>query len=124
VPRRASVAALIVLAATAVLTSGCGGSSEAPTLQGRLLSVADLPAGWSAAPANPHSVQTNAPCLSGLPANPKGWTYATAGFVEGTSIPALGEVLATGPQAQQMWQNLARALARCRTATLTLPGWK
>ena len=123
-PRRARAAALIVLAATAVLTSGCGGSSEASALQGRLLSVADLPAGWSAAPANPHGVQTNAPCLSGLPANPKGWAYATAGFVEGTSIPALSEVLAAGPQAQQMWQNLARALARCRTATLTIAGTK
>ena len=54
VPRRARGAALIVLAAMAVLTSGCGGSSEASALQGRLLSVADLPAGWSAAPANPH----------------------------------------------------------------------
>ena len=124
VPRRAQVVALAVLTMTAVLTSGCGGSSEASTLQGRLLSVADLPAGWSAAPTNPQSVQTNAPCLSSLPTNPNGWTYAIAGFVQGTSIPTVGEVLATGPQAQQRWQSLDQALARCRTATITIAGKK
>jgi pimeloyl-ACP methyl ester carboxylesterase len=123
-PARGWVIALAVVTTTAGLTSGCGGNSTAGALQDRLLSVADLPAGWSAAPSNPQGVQTNASCLSGLPANPKGWTYATAGFVEGTSIPALGEVLATGPQAQPMWQHLARALARCRTATLTIAGTK
>lgn len=124
VPRRAWFVALVVLAMTALLTSGCGGSSEASTLQGRLLSVADLPAGWSAAPANPKLVQTNAPCLSSLPANPNGWTYQVAGFVEGTSVPTLAEVLAAGPRVQQRWQSLSRALARCRTATITIAGTK
>ena len=123
-PARAWVVALAVLTATAGLTSGCGGNSTAATLQDRLLSVADLPAGWSAAPANPRSVQTNAPCLSSLPANSKGWTYAAAGFVQGTAIPTLCEVLATGPQAQQRWQSLSRALAHCRTATITIAGKK
>ena len=123
-PRRAWAAALAVLTATAALTSGCGGNSAATALHDRLLSVADLPAGWSAAPANPERVQTNTPCLSGLPASPRGWTYATAGFVEGTSIPTLGEVLATGPQVQRRWQSLSLALAHCRTATITIAGRK
>ena len=117
------VVALVVLMMTAVLTSGCGGpstASAAGTPRGRLLSVADLPAGWSAVPA----VQASVPCLLGLPANPKGYTYARAAFVEGTALPSLSEVLATGPQAQQMWQNLARAMARCRTATFTTAGEK
>jgi pimeloyl-ACP methyl ester carboxylesterase len=123
-PRRAWVVALVVLPMTAALASGCGGNSEAATLQGRLLSVADLPAGWSGVPVNPKSVQTNAPCLSSLPANPKGWTYQVAAFVEGTSVPALSEVLAVGPRVQQRWQSLSRALARCRTATITIGGRK
>jgi pimeloyl-ACP methyl ester carboxylesterase len=106
----------------AVLASGCGGNSTAAALHDRLLAVSDLPAGWSAVPANPDTVKTSAPCLSSLAASPKGWTYQVAAFVEGTAIPTLSEVLVTGPQLRQRWQSLARALARCRTATLILDG--
>jgi len=44
--------------------------------------------------------------------------------VQGTSIPSLGEVLATGPQAQRQWQSLNSAMARCQTATITVAGQK
>jgi pimeloyl-ACP methyl ester carboxylesterase len=122
---RVSVAAgSVVLAAAALLTTGCGGSGTGDSAQSRLLSAADLPAGWSATPVHPKDIQASAPCLSGLPADPKGFTYAAAAFVEGTSIPSLGEVLATGPQAQPMWQSLDSSLARCQTATLTVAGDK
>lgn len=69
-------------------------------------------------------MQATAPCLSGLPARPKGFSYAVAGFVQGTAIPALGEALATGPGAQRQWRDLSRALAGCRTATITVAGKK
>ncbi len=120
---RAWVIALAVFTA-AGLTSGCGGNSTASTLQDHLLSASDLPGGWSAAPINPASVQTNAPCLSGLPANSTGFTHAAAGFVQGTAIPTLGEVLATGPQAKPRWRSLSRALTQCHTATITIGGKK
>ena len=123
-PARAWVIVLAVFTAAAGLTSGCGGNSTVSTLQDHLLSVPDLPAGWSSAPVNPTSVRTNAPCLSGLPANSRGFTYAEAGFVQGTAIPNLGEVLATGPQAKPRWRSLSRALAHCHTATITIAGKK
>ena len=44
--------------------------------------------------------------------------------MQGTSIPSLGEVLATGPQAQRQWQSLNSAMARCQTATITVAGQK
>ena len=113
-----------ILAAAALLTTGCGGSGGGDTAQSRLLSAADLPAGWSATPVTQKAVQTSAPCLSGLGANHQGYTYASAAFVQGTSIPSLGEVLAAGPQAQRQWQSLGSALARCRTATITVGGVK
>ncbi len=122
-PARAWVIALAVFTA-AGLASGCGGSSTASMLQDHLLSASDLPAGWSPAPVNPKSVQANAPCLSGLPANSAGFTYAAAGFVQGTAIPSLSEVLATGPQAKPRWRSLSRALAHCHTATITIAGKK
>jgi pimeloyl-ACP methyl ester carboxylesterase len=114
--------ASVFLASVALLTTGCGGSGAGNTPQSRLLSAADLPAGWSATPVDQKTVQTSAPCLSGLPASPKGFTYADTAFVQGPSIPTLGEVLATGPQAQREWQSLDSALARCRTATITVAG--
>ena len=124
-PWRVSLAAgSVILAAATLLTTGCGGSGAGDTAQGRLLAAADLPAGWSAAPVHPKDVQTSAPCLSALPQSPKGYTYATAAFVQGTSIPSLGEVLATGPQAQRQWQSLDGALARCQAATITVAGVK
>lgn len=109
----------------AVLVAGCGGSSTASLLQSRLLSVADLPAGWSAVAvsASPAKV-TDTPCLAHLAKNPKGWSYQTAGFVEGKSIPNLGEVLATGAPVGQVWDRFDTALASCRSALLQLGNTK
>jgi pimeloyl-ACP methyl ester carboxylesterase len=118
------MAAPAILAAAALLTTGCGGSGAGNTAQSRLLSAADLPAGWSATPVSQKDVQASAPCLSGLAVNHQGYTYASAAFVQGTSIPSLGEVLATGPQAQRQWQSLNSAMARCQTATITVAGEK
>jgi pimeloyl-ACP methyl ester carboxylesterase len=105
----------------AVLVSGCGAGSTASRLQSRLLSVADLPAGWSsvAVAASPVKV-TSTPCFAHLAENPKGWSYQAAAFVEGKSIPNVGEVLATGARVQQVWDRFERALASCRSAMLQL----
>lgn len=62
------------------------------------------------------------PCLSGLSTEHSGWTDAVASFVEGTAIPIVGEVLATGPETRQRWRALGRALAGCRAATLDISG--
>jgi pimeloyl-ACP methyl ester carboxylesterase len=113
------------------VVSACGGSAirsvtlqggpiRSVTLQDRLLSAGDLPAGWSSAPTNPTSAQASVPCLASLGTMPVGWTYADAGFVEGTAIPNVGEVLASGAAVRQHWQALARALASCRSATFTI----
>jgi pimeloyl-ACP methyl ester carboxylesterase len=116
----------LVLATIALSLSGCGGSSPASALQRRLLAVRDLPAGWSAVPASTSkNLQlTDTPCLSGLAAHPKGVTDASAAFVQGTSIPSLGEVLVQGPQAHATWRRLERALALCRAATIRIGATK
>ena len=124
--RRSTVALTIfLLVLTAILVPGCGGSSAAGQLRSRLLSVADLPASWSSSAASNDTVKlTNTPCLAGLATNPKGWSYQTAGFVEGRSIPNVGEVLATGARVEQAWKMFDHALAACRSATLVLAGTK
>ena len=137
VRRGRATAVIVALAAglLAGLVSGCGGSpsqsvtlqggtSQSATLQGRLLSAGDLPAGWAAQPVNLNSFQASVPCLANLSAKPTGWTYADTSFVEGVSIPNIGEVLASGPAVRTRWQALARALASCRSATFTIAGKK
>lgn len=63
---------------------------------------------------------TDTPCLAKLARKPEGWTYETASFVDGESIPNVGEVLATGAQVSGTWARFDHALTRCRTATLQL----
>ena len=109
----------------ALLVCGCGGSSTASRLQSRLLSVADLPAGWSAVAVSASRVKvTDTPCLAHIAKNPKGWSHQAAAFVEGKSIPNLGEVLAAGARVGQVWDRFATALASCRSALLQLGNTK
>jgi pimeloyl-ACP methyl ester carboxylesterase len=122
--QRRALALMLLLALTAVTVSGCGGSSTAGRLRSRLLSAADLPAGWSSAGTGNSAKLTNTSCLSGLVGNHKGLTYQTAGFVEGKSIPNVAEVLATGTQVGQVWKRVGAALAGCHAATLVLDGAK
>ncbi len=119
---RAIALLLALLVSIAALVSGCGENSTAARLHGRLLAVGDLPAGWSAVATSSNTAPqvANTPCLAGLGKHPNGWSYRTAAFVEGKSIPNLGEVLAAGPRVGQVWSRFERALAGCRSATLLL----
>ncbi|HTW99500.1 MAG TPA: alpha/beta hydrolase, partial [Acidimicrobiales bacterium] len=130
---RRGAAAGVVLALGVLGTAGWGGTSQAATsgtsLRGRLLSVDDLPAGWSASrltSAVGDQLTTSAcgaalvALLSppGLSKDTLGPTYETARFVEGAGVPSLTEALASGPQAEQAWQRLDTVLAGCTGATL------
>lgn len=115
---------LVVLAAVLAFGSGCGGTNPTSGLHRRLLAVADLPAGWSTAPTTGATTPkvSNTPCLSNLSSHPKGWQYTSAAFVEGSSIPNFGEVLAQGTGVRPAWRRLGAALDRCREATLHVGG--
>lgn len=101
--RSQAIAALLVVASAGGLLSGCGGQSSSARLRSRLLSVSDLPAGWSVAGTGSSTRPrlTDTPCLAEVAKRPPGWSYQTAAFVEGKSIPNLGEVLATGTRVGQ-----------------------
>ena len=119
---------MVALAAAALAASGCGGGpSTAARLHDDLLTVSDLPAGWSAVPTTGPTapkLTTSAPCLSGASAITKSWKHEVASFVQGSSIPTFVEVLAAGPNADRAWQRLAVAVASCRSATLDFAGAK
>jgi len=118
-----SVAAA-VLAGAGLFAAGCGGGpppSAASLLKARLLSVSDLPAGWSSVAVKAASAPS-ASCLAGLPENSSGLTSATASYVQGSAVPSFGEVLATGTQAAARWARLDQTMAACHSATLTVAG--
>ncbi|HTT90954.1 MAG TPA: alpha/beta hydrolase [Acidimicrobiales bacterium] len=142
--RRPGVMARVGLAAAALLATGLASASQAATLaatlRGHLLSAGDLPYGWSVAPVTSTKVQvTTSPCgealvavldpagvmsALGLAQSPLGPTYATASFIEGSGLPSLSEVLASGAQAEEAWQRLGATLAGCRAATFVYKGTK
>jgi pimeloyl-ACP methyl ester carboxylesterase len=125
--RRPRALARVAVAVAALMAAGCGTTSRDATLPSRLLSVADLPAGWSAPPAATKSAQaTTSPCGAILlavvspqsrPKSPLGPNDDSASFAEGAGIPGLHEVLASGRRAQEAWERSRTALAGCRTAT-------
>ena len=118
--------AMAGLAVVALLAAGqpatTQAASPATTLSSRLLSVADLPAGWSTVPTNTLKTfqATTSTCLAGL----KGSTYVGTAFVEGVVVPSLSEALASGAQAEAVWQRFGATLAGCRTATFVYKGTK
>ncbi len=119
-------AVLAVLAGTGLLcATACGGPPSASgALSARLLSVSDLPAGWSQTPVNNSAVQSSSPCFPSTSTSPAGWTHADVAFVAGSATPSLSEVLATGPQPGQIWQRLNATLGGCHSATLSVAGSK
>jgi pimeloyl-ACP methyl ester carboxylesterase len=134
----------IGLAVAALLLAAWPGAAQAATLnaslRSHLLSVGDLPYGWSLAPVTGAKGQlTTSPCgaalvavLSpagrqgdpGLAESPLGPTYGTASFVEGAGLPSLREALASGAQAQEAWKRFGATLAGCRAATFMYKGTK
>lgn len=147
--RRPGVTARVGLAVAALLAIALGSAAQASaaqaatlkaTLRSHLLSVADLPYGWSAAPATRAKGRlTTSPCgavlvavlapagalsVPGLAKSPLGPTYASASFVEGAGLPALKEALSSGAKAEEAWQRFGATLAGCRAATFVYKGTK
>ena len=117
-----------VLAGAGLFVAGCS-SGPPPTaaslMRARLLSVSDLPAGWSSVPLKTSALkQTSASCLAAVHSSMTGVTEEEAAFVQGSSVPSFGEALATGPEAAAHWARLDQAMAGCRSATLTVAGQK
>ncbi len=113
------------LALTALLVSNCGLTSAPNPLASRLLSAATLPSGWTATTAKQDSIVANqSPCFAGMPEHPKGFDYRVAIFVQGSAVPNLSEVVASGPSAGSVWSDLDRTLSSCHSATLAIAGKK
>jgi pimeloyl-ACP methyl ester carboxylesterase/type II secretory pathway pseudopilin PulG len=137
---QASTAEASTAEASTAQASTAQAATRGATLRSRLLSVADLPYGWSVAPATSAkgrlttsacgaalvAVLSPAGALNGpgLAKSPLGLTYASASFGEGAGLPSLHEALASGAQAQEAWQRFGSTLAGCRAVTFVYKGTK
>lgn len=104
-------------------TSTTSGVSSA-TVKAHLLSLSDLPAGWSVnntGTSTTTSGLASSQCLAGLAKPPKGEVEATASFEHG-NFPVLEELLASGPGADAAYTTVANALAACKSVTLSAQG--
>ncbi len=113
-----SMALVVASLAVVLLTSP---AASAATPKSRLLSLSDLPTGWSVTrrPSTGGGVLTTS-CLSALRKPPKHGKKASATFTGDTT--SLSETLATGPGTVARIQLLNRTLRTCRGGTLTDDG--
>lgn len=105
-------AAMVLVALTATPADG------SPSLNTRLLVLADMPRGWQAATApstRSADTVTLGSCLALSRKLPKGGTQASATFSGPTGLPAFEETLASGARGQAFFQSLVRGLSGCRT---------
>jgi pimeloyl-ACP methyl ester carboxylesterase len=120
------LALAVCVAIACSVAGGCGGSSNAVEtgLQRRLLTVADLPAGWSAAPGAGTGTGTGVAggCLSRPKSTKPGGAPATVAFVQGRELPTFGESLSASQHPQRDWNKATLELTRCHSATVTIAG--
>jgi pimeloyl-ACP methyl ester carboxylesterase len=124
--RTAFVTAIVFVAGSPAMlalgpTSAAGAAVPAASIKAHLLTVSDLPAGWS--PQRSTSTRLDlgsTPCLRGFAPKPgSGESRATASFSERSGLPALAESLASGHSGAEFDEGVA-ALGRCHSLTLTV----
>lgn len=116
---RIMVALAVALPVSLTMAPGAAGAST-PTqkqLKAKVLSVSNLPAGWSVNNSSSSSSGDQG-CLSDVRNPPKHELKATASFAQGTA-PILDEVLGAGPGSKATYSRLNRVLSSCKTYTVS-----
>jgi hypothetical protein len=117
--RTLTAAAALLLVASTLLSAGtASAASSKPNAKSKLLSVSDLPIGWTVNRSS-GSGGAGTSCLAGLKSPPKGGSRATASFADRGSFPVLSELLATGSNESARWSTVNKHLAKCKSITVT-----
>jgi pimeloyl-ACP methyl ester carboxylesterase len=115
-------AALFALVASAVVLVSSRPSSGAG-MTTRVMSVGDLPAGWSVDPAPATSVLSHNKCLVGLGTGSGAKTdESTADFTENSSLPIFHELLSSGREHKAGFKKAVKALSNCAMLTFVEGG--
>jgi pimeloyl-ACP methyl ester carboxylesterase len=115
---------VVVVAVTLVLVLLAGQNTT--SINARLLSVSDLPAGWTAVSSPTTSPDfTKSGCLSGLSATSNSsHTSASVSFTERSGLPAIGEYLAHGTSLGAEYSRAVKELDNCHSLTFTQNKYK
>ena len=97
-----------------------GASQPGTSLRGKVLSVSDLPAGWSVGHTS-KGTATDRGCFHAFSIKPPAGTRAKVAFA-GASTTFLGETLATGHIEVTRWTDLTDQLKDCEPFTFTAGG--
>jgi hypothetical protein len=108
---RSTLGALVGSVIAAALVAAPVGAS---VLTAHMLSVTNMPVGWSATP-KPSSGLMSVPCLSAFSRAPRD-EVAKAQFSPG-AVPVVFEELATDEAGRRRWSLLGAKLAKCQTFT-------
>lgn len=112
-------APLAVVVATVI--TGSMLPAGAASLKGRLLTLSDMPTGWTVTESSGASAAASIPCLSGFHEPTKHGTRRTVSYVNG-STTEFEEGLATGPGELARWRKLHHNLSACHHVTVTDQG--
>ena len=118
---RAAVAVTVLGVVLAVVVAPVGASSRL-NVGAHLLTTSNLPLGWRVDHAKNAWIDLGAtPCLGGM-AGKGGSAHdrGTVSFVEGSSLPAFTESLATGTTVSAEFDRAKAVLGQCHSLTLTV----
>jgi hypothetical protein len=111
------VASLFASAAFFMQASAAGATSTHPSIQSKLLTVSELPAGWRVNNSSSSGGLGGTKCLSGLNAS-KDSGQAGASFEDGAGVPFVGETIGSGKKLTRAFSKITTRLGECKTLTL------
>jgi len=117
---RRFVGAIAVLATGALVLLTTTGVADASALQSKILSISNMPPGWSLT-HKPPSNSTPPACLQAIKAGKNKPGRESVTFVKGTE-PVLAETIVEGKAQMKRWRLLQSSLDKCRSFSLTLTG--
>jgi hypothetical protein len=107
---------------TTTATPAGAPTSAPPNVTAQLLTLADLPAGWSVDNSSGSSTSSLKGCNTSLDLKPQEIARGEASFKNGTNLPAIGEIIAafsTPARASSAYGEGTQAANACKTFAIT-----
>jgi hypothetical protein len=107
--------------------SSAGAATRHPSIKSKLLTVAEMPAGWRIDNSSGSGGLGGTKCLAGLNKANKVPGQAGVSFEDGAGVPFVGEVIGSGKKLAKTFSEITTRLAGCKTLKLkengaTYPG--
>jgi hypothetical protein len=118
---RGMVAAMCLTAGAALLATPAGATSVSSQLKPKLLSLADLPSGFSVNRSSDSGVTGNG-CLTTLASPKRKYPEESVQYVSAAGLPQIDEKLRSGPGIAQGLKQFAKSMSECKPFTINVQG--